>query len=45
LLDDPWEQAANALFAARAAISAGDVERAAAARDAVEVWLRVLDDP
>ena len=28
-LDRPWDQAANALFAARAAISAGDRERAA----------------
>ena len=35
-LDRPWDQAANWLFAARAAISAGDRERAAAARDQVE---------
>ena len=34
-LDRPWDQAANWLFAARAAISAGDRERAAAARDQV----------
>lgn len=44
-LDRPWDQAANALFAARAAISAGDVARAAAARDEVERWLAVVDDP
>ena len=44
-LDRPWDQAANALFAARAAISAGDRARAAAARDEVEHWLRVVDDP
>ena len=37
---DPWDQAANALFAARAAISAGDRVRAAAARDEVQRWLR-----
>ncbi len=41
----PWDQAANALFAARAAISAGDAARAAAARDEVEHWLRAVDDP
>ena len=44
-LDRPWDQAANALFAARAAISAGDTERAADARDQVEHWLRAVDDP
>jgi predicted ATPase/DNA-binding SARP family transcriptional activator len=44
-LDHPWDQAANALFAARAAISAGDVARAHAARTEVERWLRVVDDP
>ncbi len=44
-LDRPWDQAANALFAARAAISAGDRARAAAARDEVEHWLRTVDDP
>ena len=44
-LDRPWDQAANALFAARAAISAGDRTRAAAARDEVEHWLGVVDDP
>jgi predicted ATPase/DNA-binding SARP family transcriptional activator len=44
-LTEPWDQAANALFAARAAISAGDRARAAAARDEVERWLRGVDDP
>ena len=39
-LDRPWDQAANALFAARAAISAGDRARAVEARDQVEHWLR-----
>ena len=32
-LDRPWDQAANWLFAARAAISAGDEERSVEARD------------
>jgi predicted ATPase/DNA-binding SARP family transcriptional activator len=44
-LDRPWDQAANALFAARAAISAGDTARAAEARDQVEHWLTIVDDP
>jgi predicted ATPase/DNA-binding SARP family transcriptional activator len=44
-LDRPWDQAANWLFAARAAISAGDRVRAAAARDQVEQWLEAVDDP
>jgi predicted ATPase/DNA-binding SARP family transcriptional activator len=44
-LDRPWDQAANALFAARAAISAADPERAGHARDDVEHWLRGVDDP
>jgi tetratricopeptide (TPR) repeat protein len=44
-LDRPWDRAANALFAARAAISAGDGARAAGARDEVEHWLREVDDP
>jgi predicted ATPase/DNA-binding SARP family transcriptional activator len=44
-LDRPWDQAANALFAARAAISAGDRRRAAEARDEVEHRLRGVDDP
>jgi predicted ATPase/DNA-binding SARP family transcriptional activator len=44
-LDRPWDQAANWLFAARAAISAGDLARAVAARDQVERWLGEVDDP
>ena len=44
-LEHAWDQAANALFAARAAISAGDRERAAVARDEVERWLQDIDDP
>ena len=44
-LDRPWDQAANSLFAARAAISAGDRTRAAAARDQVEHWLQAVEDP
>ncbi len=44
-LDRPWDQAANALFAARAAISAGDRKRGVEARDHVERWLRTVDDP
>jgi len=44
-LDRPWDQAANWLFAARAAISAGDRVRAAEARDQVEHWLQTVDDP
>jgi len=44
-LDRPWDQAANALFASRAAISAGDRVRATEARDQVERWLRTVDDP
>jgi predicted ATPase len=44
-LDRPWDQVANSLFAARAAISAGDQERSLAARDHVQHWLRVVDDP
>jgi hypothetical protein len=44
-LDRPWDQAANELFAARAAISAGDRVRAVEARDQVELWLRTVDDP
>ena len=39
-LDRPWDQAANWLFAARAAISAGDQERSVEAVDQVEHWLR-----
>ena len=44
-LDRPWDQAANALFAARAAISAGDEERSADAADQVQHWLRTVEDP
>ena len=44
-LDRPWDLAANGLFAARAAISAGDLVRAAAARDEVDRWLGIVDDP
>jgi predicted ATPase/DNA-binding SARP family transcriptional activator len=44
-LDRPWDQAANWLFAARAAISAGDQERSVAALDSVEQWLRTVEDP
>ena len=44
-LDRPWDQAANWLFAARAAISAGDHVRAVEARDQVEHWLRTVHDP
>jgi predicted ATPase/DNA-binding SARP family transcriptional activator len=44
-LERPWDQAATWLFAARAAISAGDRLRATAARDQVEHWLRGIDDP
>jgi predicted ATPase/DNA-binding SARP family transcriptional activator len=44
-LDRPWDQAANALFMSRAAISAGDLPRAAEARDQVQHWLRIVDDP
>ena len=44
-LDRPWDQAANQLFASRAAISAGDRARAAHARDQVQRWLRTVDDP
>jgi predicted ATPase/DNA-binding SARP family transcriptional activator len=44
-LDRPWDLAANWLFAARAAISAGDRVRAGEARDQVEHWLASVDDP
>ena len=44
-LDRPWDQIANALFAARAAISLGDEAHGIAARDQVEHWVRVVDDP
>ncbi len=44
-LERPWDQAANWLFASRAAISAGNLGRAAEARDQVERWLATVDDP
>jgi len=44
-LDRPWDQAANALFAARAAISAADPERSVEAVAEVQRWLSVVDDP
>ena len=44
-LDGRWDQAANWLFAARAAISAGDQERSIEAVARVERWLVDVDDP
>ena len=44
-LDRPWDQAANSLFAARAAISAGDVESSVEAVDHVQHWVRSVNDP
>ena len=44
-LDRPWDQAANWIFAARAAISAGDHERSVEALDQVAHWLENVDDP
>src|SRR6185295_13138745 len=44
-LDRPWDQTANWLFAARAAISAGDEERAVDALAHVRQWLQAVDDP
>ena len=44
-LDRPWDQAANWLFASRAAISARDLVRAVEARDQVEHWVGMVDDP
>jgi predicted ATPase/DNA-binding SARP family transcriptional activator len=44
-LDRAWDQVANGLFAARAAISAADEERSVEASDHVELWLRTVDDP
>ena len=44
-LDRPWDQAAAWLFAARAAISAGDQERSVEAARHVQRWVRMLDDP
>jgi predicted ATPase len=44
-LDRPWDQAANWLFAARAAISAGDEKRSVEAVGQVRHWLRTVEDP
>jgi tetratricopeptide (TPR) repeat protein len=44
-LDRPWDQAANWLFAARAAISATDEARSVDAVEHVERWLQIVDDP
>ena len=44
-LDRPWDQAANGLFAARAAISAGDEHRAVDAAGRVQRWLEEVEDP
>jgi tetratricopeptide (TPR) repeat protein len=44
-LDRAWDQAANGLFAARAAISAGDEARSVDASDQVDHWLQTVDDP
>ena len=44
-LDRPWDQAANWLFAARAANSAGDERRSIDAVARVEHWLQNVDDP
>jgi predicted ATPase/DNA-binding SARP family transcriptional activator len=44
-LHRPWDQAANALFAARAAISAADEQRSIEAVADVERWLEAVEDP
>jgi predicted ATPase/DNA-binding SARP family transcriptional activator len=44
-LERPWDQVANGLFAARAAISSGDHGRSIDAVDHVQRWLRTVDDP
>jgi predicted ATPase/DNA-binding SARP family transcriptional activator len=44
-MDRPWDQAASWLFAARAAISAGDQERSVEAAAQVRRWLDTLEDP
>jgi tetratricopeptide (TPR) repeat protein len=44
-LDHAWDQAANELFAARAAISAGDEGRGVEAIARVGHWLHTVDDP
>ena len=43
--DRPWDQAANWLFAARAAISAHDEPRSVEAVAQVQRWLQAVDDP
>ncbi len=44
-MDRPWDQAANGLFAARAAISAGDESGAVDAAGRVQRWLEEVEDP
>jgi predicted ATPase/DNA-binding SARP family transcriptional activator len=44
-IDRPWDQAANELFAARAAISVGDETRAIEAAERVQRWLNDVEDP
>ena len=44
-LDRPWDQAANWLFAARAAISDGDQRRSVEAAEQVQHWLQTVEDP
>ena len=44
-LDRPWDQAANSLFAARAAISASDEEQSVRAVERVQQCLQRVDDP
>jgi tetratricopeptide (TPR) repeat protein len=44
-LDRPWDQAANWLFAARAAISEGDEKRGAEALHRAQYWLEKVEDP
>jgi predicted ATPase/DNA-binding SARP family transcriptional activator len=44
-LDRAWDEAANGLFAARAAISAGDEARSVEASANVEHWMQQVDDP
>jgi predicted ATPase/DNA-binding SARP family transcriptional activator len=44
-LDRPWDQTANWLFAARAAISAGDQQRSVECAAQVQRWLGSTEDP
>jgi predicted ATPase/DNA-binding SARP family transcriptional activator len=44
-LDRAWDETANGLFAARAAISAGDEKRSVEASENVVHWLQRVDDP